>query len=401
VDRAQLRTLLAGGPSRRFNALEVTLKLEEEGRADETLFRHGFLNRAIVFKHLDHRLADQGGPVPGQPQRPVNTLIYMPYDPHRPGDGGEAMLYSRANIRRLYAARTNTTERPGEALLHDEAILDILDELPALNPFLLREAFERAGRPSPEPYLALDREVTHRLQRRLHRRVRPLVVAAFGAGNQAVGGALDNLVEAFVRPDKSHLLTRLGGALRLSPETAPEVLSAWASIAFFEDELARLKPAIRGLAQWLAEAAGPLETLGQRERRELEDRFRALRASVREAWRQVRGILEAYQQSYDALVFDDDPQPFTAFLRRCRGDYWRMGDLFGRFEQACHAWQLYTAPFGTGPLPVQLLDEFLRFLDRTFSTGGAGGDLLDDFTTASPAQGARRAPPPPPVAMAT
>jgi hypothetical protein len=350
------------------------------------------LNRAVFFKHLDLRLRDHVDTFAGQDRRPVHTLIFLPYDPDRPGDGGEAMIYSRANLRRLHASRTNSGGRLTSELMEDEAVLDVLDEMPALNPFLMRESFERAGRPLAEAYLTLDGAALHRLQRRLYRRVRPLVLAAFGASDQDVGDALDNVVEAFMRPGKTGKLRQLGTALRVDPDKTPAVLGAWVSIAFFEDELARLKPSIHGFAHWLAHAGAGLDALGHADRRELVERLSRLRASVRAAWREVRDLLEVYQQSYKALVFEDDPQPFVAFLQRCRENYWKIGDLFGRFEQATHAWQRHTSAFGSGPLPIQLLDEFLRFLERTFLAGDAD-ELLDLFQPTPAAADPGKAPP--------
>ena len=361
------------------------------------LFKTPFLNRAVFFKHLDLRLHDHVDTFAGQDRRPVHTLIFLPCDPDRPGDGGEAMIYSRANLRRLHASRTNSGERPTSELMEDEAVLDeavldVLDEMPALNPFLMRECSERAGRPLAEAYPTLDGAVLHRLQRRRYRRVRPLVLAAFGASDQDVGDALDNVVEAFMRPGKTDKLRQLGTALSVDPDKTPEVLGAWVSIAVFEDELARLKPSIHGFAHWLAHAGAGLEALGHADRRELVERLSRLRASVRAAWREVRDILEAYQQSYKALVFEDDPQPFVGFLQRCRENYWKIGDLFGRFEQATHAWQRHTSTFGSGPLPIQLLDEFLRFLERTFLIGDAD-ELLDLFQPTPAAADPGKAPP--------
>ena len=127
----------------------------------------------------------------------------------------------------------------------------------------------------------------------------------------------------------------------------------------------RLKPDIHAFAHWLADparAARPADAA----------KLGALRACVRQAWADIRGILDGYQRSYRALVFGGDPDSFVAFLRRCRQGYWTMGDLLGRFEQAVHAWRLQTAAFARTPLPPDLLSEFLDFLTRTFLAGDDG-----------------------------
>jgi hypothetical protein len=362
MERDELRALLAAGPSRRFNVLEVTVRQERAG--EPLLFRHRFLNRCIILKHLDHRDRGRGSPATDLHHRPANTLIYLPYDPERPFEGGESMFYAQGAFRALLAARTTTADRPSADVLHDEAILDVLDDLPALNPFLLREALARAGQRVPDAYVAPDAEIAERLQRRLHRRVRPLVVAALDHDDAAADCALATLVDAFLQPERSDHLKLLGAALRLDPEQAPQLLSAWAGIAFFEEELARLKPTIHDFAHWLTRPWTALPAGGDGE-------LSHVRRRVRAAWAEIRDIADTYQNSYRALVFHSDPEPFVDFLRRCSDSYRSMGDLLGRFEQAVHAWRLHTKTFARKAPPPEVMAEFLGFLRRTFDAGDA------------------------------
>ncbi|MFP4271228.1 MAG: hypothetical protein ACLFTL_11765, partial [Alphaproteobacteria bacterium] len=76
------------------------------------------------------------------------------------------------------------------------------------------------------------------------------MIAAFANDEAAADCALGALVEAFLQPERSAHLEPLATALQLEPDEAPRLLSAWAGIVFFEEELARLKPAIREIAQW-------------------------------------------------------------------------------------------------------------------------------------------------------
>mgnify|MGYP006284611843 CR=1 FL=1 len=176
MDRTQLRLLLGTGPSRRLNVLETTRRLQVEERTTQLLFNTSFLNRAILFKSVE-ALKPASASRKGRKKKakPSRTLIFLPYDAERPGDGGEALPYDRDNLRRVVDVRHAQSQGWVSALEDDEAILDLLDDLPTLNPFLIRDAFGRAGRRVPEPYLTLDATLTARLRRRLEGRVRPLV----------------------------------------------------------------------------------------------------------------------------------------------------------------------------------------------------------------------------------
>lgn len=368
MDRTQLRLLLGAGPSRRLNVLETTTRLQTEGRLDDLLFNTSFLNRSVLFKSVDTVKSGppRRKPKKGKKTKSSRTLIFLPYDAERPGDGGEALPYDRENLRRVVDVRRAQSEGWVSSLEEDEATLDLLDELPTLNPFLLRDAFGRSGRAIPEPYLTLDPALTQRLRRRLEGRVRPLVIAALGGDGQEVGDHLERILEALLVPARGEDLRLLGRALQMEPETAPEVLSAWAGIAFFEEELDRLKPAIHTFAQWLAEEAEPREYLPPSQRRELDTTVRRLRSAVREPWREIRATLDQYRDTYISLVFEDTPAPFVKFLRHARSCYWRTAELFGAFEQAIYALELYQDQYGHGSLPARVLEEFLGFLQLTF-----------------------------------
>ncbi|MFP4360702.1 MAG: hypothetical protein ACLFTG_08485 [Alphaproteobacteria bacterium] len=381
MDRTQLRLLLDTGPSRRLNVLDTTTRLQAEGRHRDVLFNTSFLNRSILFKFPE----TPDTPVNSRQRRrrrhkldkarkkPVRTLVYLPYDATRPGDGGEALTYSRDSLRRVIASSGDGVTSDLE---EDEAKLELLDGLPTLNPFLLREAFGRSGREIPEPYLALDPNVRTRLRRRLDSRVRPLALAAFGDNDGDVNQRLENVIDALLVPERGDDLQPLGRALQIDPGEAPGVLNAWAGIAFFEDEVDRLKPAVHDLAYWLAEEAEPLEYLAPAQRSALDRDLRRVRTAARAAWRETRKILDDYRDSYISLVFEDTPGPFVRFLRDARARYWRMGELFGAFEQAVSAFEHHQEQHGDALMPARKLEQLLDFLALTFSaeTGDDSGD---------------------------
>lgn len=372
MESARLELLLAAGPSLRFDVLEISRRLVAAGRSSELLFRTAFLNRSILLKHVDRGVDRRGA----KPSRPIQTLVYFPYDPVRPESGGESFVYSHEALRALYASKTGIVDALSEELLHDEAILDRLDELPALNPFVLRELCAADGKGIPEAYLQLDEFAVARLQRRLARRVRPLIVAALGSEGEQVGKALRPMVEAFVNPCERHRLRGLAASLHLDPEEAVGVLAAWAGIAFFEDEIAQLKPRVQTFLQELVAAGEPTQWLASSDHGRMPDRLAALRGSMRVSWLELRSILECYQESYDALVFNGVPQPFVAFLRESRQHYWRLGEVCARYEQAVRAWGERTQRYAQGKLPPDVVAELVDFLEQLFpavSDGRAGG----------------------------
>ena len=90
MHRDILKQYLRAGPSRRFDVAHFSHKLPKDAPASAYLFTHGFLNNTILFKWVD--VDDRHS---GEEARPVNTLMYLPYDRHKPGEGGESLIFLR------------------------------------------------------------------------------------------------------------------------------------------------------------------------------------------------------------------------------------------------------------------------------------------------------------------
>lgn len=360
MDRETLQTMLSAGPARKLDLLSVTLELDPDMQSKEPLFFHTpYLNRGIVFKVAE---MDTGRGNVSDGVRPIRTLLFFPYDFRKPEDGGESMTYDPRAMHRMHTARTNKRDDLGETLKRDIQLLDILDDTPSLSPFLLHDAFMRANVKIPPAYLQFNEAHAERLRERLRGRVRPLIHAAVGGGEN-MSEQIELMMEAFLKPDESSTTADLAKALQIETHEAPDVLRSWAGIAFFEDELIRLQPSIKAFASWLANNSSPREYLLPTERQQLEMSRNRIKTDLRQAWRLLRETLRDYQDAYVSLVFDSDPLPFVNYLRHCRHTYWQVGDVVGRFEQAIFAWERYMRVYGNESLPFAVLRKFFRFMD--------------------------------------
>ncbi|MEO1089582.1 MAG: hypothetical protein AAFX81_03035 [Pseudomonadota bacterium] len=369
MDPALLQTLLTAGPSRRLDVLASSQELRSKDPAAPLMFNTPYLNRSVILKFVDPKGSDQADRRSGAMPKPIRTLIYLPYDVTDPPAGGESLLYSRRALRRLHFQKTNEEPDGQGSFAADEATMQALDDVPAFNPFLLRDAFERAGLPLHEAYLDLDQGTAKRIRRRLLLRIRPLIVAVLGSSSGLVGEALEHMVDAFLDPARKEELRPLAAALHLRSDDAVEVLGAWAGIAYFEEELERLTPQIASLAQWLATSPRPRERVPPSAAKDFASQIQRIRIGVRTAWQSLQAILGQYQASYRSLVVDSQPAPFVEFLRDCRQHYWSAGDLFGRFEQSIYGWRVLTQNYQDESLPLIQYTDLLAFLLRTHLLG--------------------------------
>ena len=165
VDRS-LRETLNSGASRILNVAEVIHRLEEAARADgqgqpaRLLFRHRGLNRAVFIKR-----PKEGAPPPSSPlvstaeiledgqlrtitldTRPrvekgdIATVVYLPYDAGDIAGGGTSFeLGGRGSQQALLDIAGFDARADSDSVRGDVRLLDLIENLPSLDPFLLKD----------------------------------------------------------------------------------------------------------------------------------------------------------------------------------------------------------------------------------------------------------------------
>jgi hypothetical protein len=373
MQRETLKQYLRAGPSRRFDVSSFTRRLGPSAPADQMLFSTAFLNATILFKCVDLdslRRSDDG--------RMVNTLIYMPYDVDKPGDGGESVIFCEENFLRLCEYKLTCGDIDGRLLIADAEKLKILDSVPTFSPFIVELAFERAEIPIPQSYLELSPEIRNKVTQHLKGRLRPLIIAAYKQASMNIERAVEDLTaKLFCLRDIREILP-LVNALRLPPEMAQDVLKSWIGIAYFEYEYATLQPKLKEFAQWVARHGDSGEQMIRQDREYVRSLASAIRQRIQQEWNAVVGISAAYRESYDAMVFRGHLEPFVAFLQGAQVSYWQMGDVLGKLEQGMLVWKHFTRTFQDGRLPPALLLELLAVLRDLLITAPSvaawGGD---------------------------
>ncbi len=159
-----LDQIMNGGPSTALNVSRVTRALTE----GEPFFETSALNRCIVFKYLNFSVEIAGGQTTDysskdaalSDERPVETAIYIPNDEEFLQDGGYAIYIRQKGSEELLQRYVGVSaEATSTAMANDLAKLKIIDEIPSLDPFLLKTAFERDKIAVNSAYLAVgDKE---------------------------------------------------------------------------------------------------------------------------------------------------------------------------------------------------------------------------------------------------
>ena len=355
MDRKVLKYFLMAGPARKFPVLDFYLsaaKADPENPA--RLFHTTALNKAYILKFLDTEDYRNTGDKP-----PVKTMIYLPYDVEAPTQGGESMFYTKDRILDYTGAAKSDDEALMSQTDEDIAILDVLDSVPSFNPFLLEDAFDRAGIEIPPAYLSIEEKHSAAIKNCIRGRIRPLITAAMGADSEGAEKAIDSFVDSIWQLDDMAKIRPLTQVLGIPDADAEETLRSWCGLTFFEQEYQALAPELRQVAEWMAKFARPSETLPREMLEGLDMTANTARNKIQQGWRSGQETLNGFRDSFDGFVGEKrDVQSFIAFLKGAKGHFWQVGEVLGRLEQAVYAWRSFTRDSPNKPLSYDRLTEF-------------------------------------------
>src|SRR5205085_191274 len=156
-----------------------------------------------------------------------------------------------------------STTATQEELLRDLKILRILDQLPSLDGFLMRNALEQENIAVHGSYFEIPDEERAAIIQYVRRKLEPLVQAAVGsdsASESKVSQLIDKLWEA---RDKE-ALAPLIEAFRFPDHEALTIFGSWNGITYYTFEYARLKKKRESFARWLRDDALPRNFLAEK-----------------------------------------------------------------------------------------------------------------------------------------
>ncbi len=364
MDRELLQVYLRSGPARQFDIRFFTQTLREAGGgADDQLFSVPFLNQAILFKcAVSRELACHAS------DRPICTIVYLPFDPARPGDGGESFTFSEDGFWECIRYKLRVDRGDADRFDTDFSILSALDSIPTLSPLIMELAIERAGLKVPAGYLDLPPAVRTKLISFLKTRIRPLVIAAFDRSKVNIDRAVEQMTSKFLLLRDVAAVAPLVKALRIPEGHAVEVLSSWIGLTYFEYEYAAIQPGLRDLADWIGSMRQPRWTQPQAEKEAIESLVQFSRTTLRDGWSRVIAVSAEYRNTYDGLLNRGQVAPFAEFLATCRKRYWDMAEILGRFEQTAQAWRRYKPNIVGQEARARALTDFAQILRRLHST---------------------------------
>lgn len=363
-----LRPMLDSGSSRVLNLLEQTQRLNRaNGRkpaeAAPLFFRNRKANNLVLLKYTPTD-AERDTLTDG---RPVQTKLYLAFNERNIYEGGKTVLLSDANLDAVLAEHLAASpELNADAFYHDRNLLDVIDGLPSLDPFLIRDRLEIEGISVSEQYLEIPPAELAAIKAFVREKM--AAVAAFAMqGSEAQDStlAVDRLTQKLWEAKDAEALGPVIEAFRIAPAEAPAIIYAWKGTIYFDYDFHRNEDKWKRVGDWLVDGASPRETGFGSQKAEISRLRGDARHLWQNTWMKMTGLLQQYHQAFDTLfVTKQDSVAFIEFLKQSRETFWALGDGLSRLSHAHNIWERATDRFPLRKLPASNLIDLLDGIRR-------------------------------------
>jgi hypothetical protein len=355
-----LKPMLDAGSPRVFNCSEMTLKILAKDPNATLFFRNKALNTIVLIKDA----VPEGDRKAGAPM--VGTKLYFPFNETNIYEGGRTIFLHDKHIRPSIASHYGEDALTKEALEEDMHILNILDGLPSLDPFLMKDVFLRHKIPMNQDYFEVSQEAWEEIETFMLQQFESLVKAAFPETESSEDKArllIDKMWEA----RDLVALQPLIDAFRLPQEGALDIFSSWKGIVYYSFQYQREQVNILDLFKWLKENEGPFPSVPAPEGKEIMAAIAFIKERLRSEWQTIEKHVTNYRDSYDKMFKHKvSSSEFMTFLKNSNNIYWLLGNCLGKVNHGVYCWDAMTKRYKERKLPWPQLQGIVKLLVKVF-----------------------------------
>ena len=339
--------------SRVLNLLRVAKRRRGDAAwAAQPFFKHPVLNNALILKHrLRHNETDLFFDT-----RRTATKLIIPIDGEDLRLGGRYLFVGQINYDEMLA------DYLGDAWLADSSdreLLTLIDRLPSLDPFLLREQLRRHGRDPARCYFEISDADMARMVGFVEREVQKLIDLCYAGGAQD-DRSVSRLVKKILSSTVDAETEPLRVTLRLEKPEYQEGVFSWKGFLYYKWTLREVMPNV-------AKVADSIRAVRPRGQTDLEmiaylNKARAsLHSEILGALEEADKTLRYYDAAFQSLL-DGKPQAFRDFLLDAPAMFCDLGERLGAVMHIVSFWN-YRFPSGrlpivSGPELVEIISDF-------------------------------------------
>ncbi|MDI7776110.1 hypothetical protein [Asticcacaulis sp. EMRT-3] len=296
------------------------------------MFENSALNHALIVKHtlrLDERHLFPGG-------RQTVTKIILPYDTYDLRLGGRSFFFRQTRFEELMRSYLGIEDA---AKNRDAKVLLCLDNLPSLDPFLLREHLAKAGYFPSGVYFQISAADLKSMSAFTADEIENLVSVAFGQKGSKGAYKLGSRILS----DQLHKdLNPLRETLQMDEDSFQDGIVCWRGFLYY-------KWCHRELQMGVREVLAGLGTIRPRAAHNdatslyLEKAVPRVARAIAAVLNDARITLGEYDDVYRALAVRRDPEPFRRFLKYGSSLFVDLGEKIGTLNHIVSFWRFRMA----------------------------------------------------------
>jgi hypothetical protein len=301
----------------------------------QPFFASPILNESIILKH---RLRSDETDVFKKP-RSVATKIIIPFERTDLRVGGRSIFVGQRGFESTLSSVGNYMST--EAMRRDIEVLRLIDELPSLDPFLLREHLRANGVTPGGCYFAISDADQERMFHYAANEVRRLTTLAAGGQSQVV--PTNRMVAALLSNEVGERLEPLRLTLNLDPSEFNEGVFSWRGFLYYKWSLEEFWPSLINVLKEL-KGIRPIGKVTAADTAQIDDARRSIIQGVKIRNEDVRRIVGIYDKAYDSLIDHHNPRTFREFLLNAPKLFVEMGEKVGAISHVTSFWQYRFPP---------------------------------------------------------
>ena len=359
---------LQTGASRVFNVCKRTLDLQRADDGEETasdidyFFKVPELNKSIILKEARTNKKT----VMYNFQNPIGTKIYFPFDCDKIYDGGKSLFSDDPQLMPMLRDHAGLDpERREEDTARDLALLSILQDIPALDPFLIKDKVQIEGLKVNEAYLDITHENWVRICKHVSGKLSPIIKFVFEDADGLNDRRAANLLSKLWNTKDIDALMPIVKTFRLPVEEASQIFASWKGVMYFEYVYERSLPGWKEYAKWLKHDVQCVDHIDRNQKALLKSVYGLVSEEIGTNWIELRKIFEKYDNAYDLLFIKrETPGPFIEFMKDAVETYWFLGTKLSVISHCVSVWKILTPKEGTENFTYDKLYNLLETQNR-------------------------------------
>lgn len=341
VDRSvrSLTSLTNAASSRVLNLTAIGLTQAENPEYRKSpLFVSPIINGAIIIKH---RLrADEADMF--NPRRTIATKVIVPFERTDLKQGGRSLFIGQRGFEGLLREVGNYGDKLD--VRRDMDVLRLIDAVPSLDPFLLREHLRGNGYAPATCYFEISDADQQRMFAYASAEISRLTKLATSGQGGVAGASTARMVSALLSSEVNEKLEPMRATLNLQPEEFSEGVFSWRGFIYYKWSLGEFWPRlIKTLRE--VKTIEPFGRASYSDAAFLKDSKQIIIRGARDTSNAVRAIIKNYDDAYSGLLERQDARLFREFLLNAPELFLEMGSKMGAMAHVTSFWN-YRFPDG-------------------------------------------------------